>query len=251
MGLARVSGCGRPYFARGIIPACAGSSTASPGAGPSAPAKERSAGRGGVVVALGVCVPAAASVYLPDRVGVGSGGPPDSTPASTPAVAAQTEAAGGGELGVATYRNADGRRCAAFGHVGADGRLVDRTGAEVPFHDGGDCTMRRAPVAVHVGSQSNDPTTPGNDRSLIVWGLAADDVEEIEIAVGDERRVTRPGRDGAFIVSTPPTHGEVVLTLRRSAGNQHKLTLTPAPNLDELNRRLKNGEIPRHEPGGP
>lgn len=205
----------------------------------------------GVLIALGVAVPAAASVDLLHRVGISSGGPPESTPASTPAVAAQTAAAGGADLGVATYRNADGRLCAAFGHVGANGQLVDRTGAETPFRDGGDCTMRRDPVAVRVASQFDDPSTPGDDRSLIVWGLAADNVEKIEIIVGEHHRVTAPGRDGAFIVSTPRTQVEVVLTLRRSDGNEHKLTLPAAPNLDELNSRLKKGEIPRHQPGGP
>ena len=205
----------------------------------------------GVVVALGVSVPAAASVDLLDRVGVRSGGPPDSTPATTPAVVARTGAAGRGELGVATYRNADGRLCAAFGHISAEGRLVDRTGAEIPLREGGDCTMRRDPVAVHVVSRFDDPTTTRDDRSLIVWGLAADDVEQIELVIGDQRRVTTPGQHGAFITSMTPTQGNVVLTLRHSDGNKQRLTLPPAPNLHELNKKLKNGEIPHHQEGGP
>ncbi len=55
----------------------------------------------------------------------------------------------------------------------------------------------------------------------------------------------------AAIVSAPPAQGEVVLTLRPSDVNEHNLTLPAAPNLNEFNSRLKKGEIPRHEQGGP
>ena len=183
--------------------------------------------------------------------GVRSARPPDSSPASKPAVAAQTTAVAGGEIGVATYRNSDGRLCAAYGHVSADRRLVDRRGAGIPFSEGGDCTMRRNRIAVHVSSHIDDPTTRRDDRSVTVWGLAADDVERIEIIIDDQRRATTPGRDGAFIVSLPPTQGAVVLKLRRPDGDDETLTLPPAPDLDELNRQLNNAGSPRHAPDGP
>jgi len=204
----------------------------------------------GLVIALSVSVPAAASVDLLDRlVRAGPPAPRDSAPASTPAVAARTSAADGAALGVATYRNAEGHLCAAFGHADARGRLVDRRGTEIPFKEAGNCTMRPDPAAVNVTSQFDDPTTPGNERSLIVWGLAADDVDEIYF--NDRGLVSRPGRDGAFIVRLPADHGKVVLTLRRSDGTEQKLSLPSPPDLDDLNRRLKSGEIPRHHVGGP
>ncbi|MCA1678541.1 MAG: hypothetical protein LC777_06140 [Actinobacteria bacterium] len=112
--------------------------------------------------------------------------------------------------------------------------------------------MRAQPVAVHVTAQFDDPATARNEAALIVWGLADDSVDEIEMIVGgDERRVSPPGRDGAFIAAMPPTLGNVTLILRRSDGDRQTLSLPPAPDLAELNRKLRNGEIPRHEKGGP
>lgn len=203
----------------------------------------------GVAVALGVAVPAAASVDL--IVGIGPGAPPDSTPASAPNVDADTRAAGGGELGVATYRNAEGLLCAALGDAAANGRLIDRRGRDLLMGEVGDCTMRPEPVAVKVHSQADDPATPGNERSLVVWGLAADSVEEIEIVVADETRVAIPGPDGAFVATLPPAPGRVALTIRQSDGSEEMLALPPAPDLDELNRQLRAGEIPKHVKGGP
>lgn len=49
----------------------------------------------------------------------------------------------------------------------------------------------------------------------------------------------------------PPQQGSVVLTLHKSDGNQEKLALPPAPDIDEVNRQLKAGEIPHHAEGGP
>lgn len=200
---------------------------------------------------LGASVVAVSQGESQDPVATaGPAAPPDSAPASGPAVVARTSAAGGGELGVATYRNSAGNLCAAFGRMGAAG-LVDRRGRGAPFKEVGDCTMRPVPVAVQVTSQADDPTTKGDDRSVIIWGLAANDVNGIDISVGNQRQTSRPGRDGAFVASMPPTPGNVLLTLHRSDGSEQKLTLPPAPDIDGLNAQLKAGEIPRHKEGGP
>lgn len=121
----------------------------------------------------------------------------------------------------------------------------------IPFAAVGDCTMRPDPVAVQVASQADDPTTTGNDRSLIVWGLAAHSVDTIEILAGDEHRILKPGRDRAFVASMPPTQGNVEFTLRQSDGKIEKLTLPPAPDLEEINAQMKAGEIPRTKKAAP
>ncbi|MGH2840942.1 MAG: hypothetical protein ACRDKY_08985 [Solirubrobacteraceae bacterium] len=176
--------------------------------------------------------------------------PPDSAPASKPSIVARTSTIGGGQLGVATYRNASGRLCAAFGRAKEEA-LVDRRGKAVAIGDTGDCTMRPDPVAVHVIAQADDPTYTDDVRSLVIWGLAASSVETIEIAVGPDRRALTPGRDGAFVLSLPPNQGNVEFTLRESNGRSETLAVPPAPDIDEINAQLKAGRIPLHQDGGP
>lgn len=166
------------------------------------------------------------------------GDPPDSNPVAAPAVAARANTRGGGELGVATYRNQAGQLCAALGLVDS-GELRDHRGRAVPFDQAGNCTMRPNPVAVQVIQQADDPTTASDERSLIVWGLTTDAVERVEVAVGGLRESVPSGRDGAFIASLPPQQGQITLTLRRSGGPQEQLTLPAPPDIAELNKLLK------------
>jgi len=69
-------------------------------------------------------------------------------------------------------------------------------------------------------------------------GLAADDIDGIDVAVGSRRQSVMPGRDGAFIAHLPPQQGQVELTLRSSAGIQEQLTLPAPPDIAELNELL-------------
>lgn len=41
------------------------------------------------------------------------------------------------------------------------------------------------------------------------------------------------------------------LKIRERDGDETELALPPAPNLDDLDEQLRNGEIPRHTEGGP
>ncbi|MDQ3676320.1 MAG: hypothetical protein M3401_05865 [Actinomycetota bacterium] len=108
-----------------------------------------------------------------------------------------------------------------------------------------------AVTRIQVTSQGADPTADGDERAIIVTGVAADDVDELVVVVGDQQRVSRSGPRGAFTATLPPREGDIVLTAHRSDGTHNTLTLPPAANLDDLNRRLRNGQIPRHQPGGP
>ena len=173
----------------------------------------------------------------------GAVGPPDSTPVGRPTVAARAPAHAGRQLAVATYRNKDGRVCAALG-LENNGELRDRRGRALPLDQGGDCTMRPQPVAVQVIQQANDPTTPGDERSIIVWGLAAKDVSGVDAAVGDQHQTATPGRDGAFVASLAPRQGQVKLTLSRTSQAPEQIILPAPPDITELNRRLKDGSIP-------
>lgn len=172
------------------------------------------------------------------------GDEPETSPVTAPVVAARTQVRGGGDLAVATYRNQAGQLCAAFGLV-EDGELRDRRGRAVPVDQVANCTMRPNPVAVQVIQQGDDQATAGDERAVVVWGVATNGVDRIQVAVGDERESVAPGRDGAFIASVPPGQDQVVLTLHRSDREQEQLTLPPPPDLAELNKILKQ-RVPDH-----
>lgn len=163
---------------------------------------------------------------------------PDASPRAAPRVAARAPAAGGGDIAVATYRNNTGRLCAAFGQA-QDDELRDRRGRQVPFDQAGNCTLHADPVAVQVVQRADDPVTAVDERSVVIWGLAADTIDAIQVTLGDGRASMAPGRDGAFIASLPPRQDNVVLTLSSSDGAHEQLTLPPPPDLAELNRRLR------------
>lgn len=161
---------------------------------------------------------------------------PDSAPASTPSVEARTNARGGGQVGVATYRNSVGQLCAAFGRSD-EGQLVDLRGRAVPLERTGSCDLSIEPLTVQLINQADDPSTPGDEESLFLWGVAPRGARAVEYSVGSERGTRTPTRDGAFVAALPPQSASTAsFKVRRGDGKETTLTLAMPPALEALPR---------------
>jgi hypothetical protein len=182
----------------------------------------------GLVVASGVVLGGTAIVIGDEAPLPRPGEPaPDATPARAPAVAAVTEVAGQ-SLGVATYRNRDGRVCAASGFVDGD-RLVGHGGRPLPYGDAGNCSLRPDPVAVQVVS-----FRAGAVPVTVVWGLASDDAERVRVHIGASTDEIEPGRDGAFVAAAEAAGDPVRIDVERPDRAEVTVDLPAPPDLDEI-----------------
>lgn len=214
------------------------------------------------VVAAVVAGLASASVVVgqegnpPDSAGRGSDAPADSernaAPASPPEVSASTRGPNGERVGIATYRNRNGRLCLAQGLVRADGRgLIGKGGRGLPYEQLGDCSIDDPdPVSVAVTSVGNDQTTPEDESKVIVSGVAGAGVDKLNVALGQRAASLEPGRNGAFIIAESQTRAPVTITATMDDGSTETVRLGPPLDLEKITEMAdKHARSDRPESG--
>lgn len=149
-----------------------------------------------------------------------------------------------GEVGVLVYRNKAGQRCITAGRPNGDGNRVGSPASssfnEAPLGEVGLCNLRLAPVAFQILHSREEVT---------LFGLAADDIESVQLTAGDITRSVRPAADDAFLVSIPNSVAGTVTVRTRSADGTTQTIPTSLPDLDELSEGARRNAPPL-KPGG-
>jgi hypothetical protein len=176
----------------------------------------------------------AGAVYAAAGDGPQPLGPPsDPTPGKGPRSMQAAADTPRGRMTVLLYRNKDGQRCVAAGRNSSgtlnaarpQGRGHD---VELPLSQVGTCNLRPTPVAFKLEHSR---------EGIVIYGLAAADVTQIDVDTGDHTVSTQPSADDAFIVSVKDIGRRMVV--HHDNGQSEVVALPQLPNLDELTRNMR------------
>lgn len=148
-----------------------------------------------------------------------------------------------GEIGVLVYTNNAGQRCIAAGRPNGNqvGAMAGSSFRAAPLEEVGLCNPRLDPVAFQIMHSRSEVT---------IFGLAADNIEKIEVTVGSTTASARPTADDAFILSIPRSvTGNWTLAATSRAGETRTVPLPLLPDLDQLTEDARRNAPPLQPTG--
>ena len=205
-----------------------------------------------LVVPAGGVAMAAGMLGGPDNVSVAKR---DGTPnqQGTQVLATTQRPDGEGQLGVVVYRNQANALCYAFG-VLRDGKVgAQHAGSfrELPLKLGASCGFSLDPVAFSLRGVMDNPKTQADDAHSVFAGVAAANVEAIEIEPrGRPPRTVTPSSQGAFITAfDEPITAATTLRVRLTDDSEKVISLPPSPGAQKfLQSARRNAPKPGQHP---